>query len=323
MPEPVYFHPEHFVSWLTEPGLASAAYPEPVALSKYLCAVGEYGGNKAAVELQQAVVAVASEKKVSLRRGWKDWQPMEGEFDRLFTGQGRADHFMALFAFIHEYRADLAAWKPQGAKSPPLGKYFVGSDQKVDFRALVDDGRVGLDCIGFAGRYFEAIGVFNGWPGLFPRHYLDRFDPVSDIGKIAPMCVLVWVNGTHIAVIDKVHEGQGLPLDEVKVDICQSSDSAERHGPQRNVGVILKIAIPNHRVLNLADYKRAVDVANPPSEEEKAKLRESLKETVSRTTGYRGGLYFQLKHLGSPAAPVPGFVYVGRRSDLSYAKDPS
>lgn len=293
--------PSEYVNWMTAPGL-HGNFPFDVPLKQYLCAVGEYGGNVNAMALRAAVLAVAKARGRSIRD-----EIEKSNFDRIFTGQGRPEDQTKLMDFIWEFADDFLAY-PGPKKTYPFKKYL---EYKVEnpFPKMVADKMFGLDCIGFVGNYFMNQAVFKGWPGLYPRQYLDRFLPVKSIDEIITGCVLVWVKGTHIALIDAVWDRPS--QEKVRVDICQSS----KGGPQKNLGVVLAQSGGVEYIEFGAYGKEAVG----KSEAELKDLRK--KYTTTGSTGYRGGIFFKIHHLGSPAAPVPGYVYIGRMPDLKFVFD--
>jgi len=168
---------------------------------------------------------------------------------------------------------------------------------------------LGLDCVGFVGRYLEAAGVLSHYPSWYPRNYLDRFLPITRIEDLDDLCVLVWVSGSHVAIIDEVVDRSG--SSERVVTVCESS-SGEATGPQTNQRVLLRVTRGGW--LDFGGYGRAIG-SRRVSEAERAELRREFTRADS-TTGYRGGVFFEMANRGTPAVPVGGHVYVGKLPGL-------
>lgn len=162
----------------------------------------------------------------------------------------------------------------------------------------------GYDCIGFVGRYLEEAGVFPKYPGMYPRHYLDRFFPVQKIGDIDDGCIVVWINGSHIAVIDtKVKIEGGVAT----VNLCMSTSG----GPQTSKGATLT-HIASSTFLDFGSYGKEVD-GKTVTEDERKEIQKKYQASGSR--GYRDGLFFNIA-AGTPSFPNNGTVYVGKMKDL-------
>jgi len=290
--------PSSFVEDLTDPGLWIVPMSDWVGLRKYLCADAGNGGNAKAAQLRNAIRAVV--------KGTEDEPTIHQmgavEYERVFSGQGKPENFSILMHLIWYNKEKFKAYKDATGKTI-LAKYF---DQINPLQAMVDDAMFGMDCIGFVGRYLEDAGIFPTYLPLYPRHYMDRFFPIQQITHMEDLCVIVWVNGTHIAIIDKVRSVNTNRTPSAVVDICQSSSG----GPQLNTRVQLEQTSGEY--LDFGEYGKAVDGHNV-SESEKSQLRKDLIKRGS--VGYRGGLMFNIK-AGSPQIPVTGHVYVGRLPNL-------
>jgi hypothetical protein len=147
--------PGSYVGWMTDdPGL-KGDFPGTVCLNQYLCAVGEFGGNKNAMELRAAVLQIAKDKnrKIADDIGRQD-------FERIFTGQGKPEHQVKLMSFISEFKDDFAGHR--GAKND----YPFAWRSPNPFGGMIGKGYFGLDCIRCVGRYFEMQKVFQSYPSL-------------------------------------------------------------------------------------------------------------------------------------------------------------
>jgi hypothetical protein len=301
--------PSAFVDSLTDPGLMVEGYPQPVSLARYLCADGMHGGNAKAAVLRDALPGLVA---ATPDAGVLAPLIKSGEYNMLFSGQGKAEHFRTVMAVIWRNRDKLKA-------DNRFSKYF-GDKVVSPLQAMVDDTLFGMDCIGFFGRYLEAAGIYPRYMGAYPRQWLDSFIPVTTPYDMDVGCALVWVNGHHIAVIDSFEESnwRANPPHAI-VNICQASNGVA-HGPQTNSRVKL-VRLNQAKALDIARYNQAIKkhdgsgkVVGEISETEKAELRASLTSTVA--TGYRGGIFFDVQE-GNPQAPVRGSVYVGRLANLN------
>ena len=290
--------PSEFVADLIDPGLWIVPLSKWVSLKQYLCAVGEYGGNAKATQLMLAIQKIV--------KGTSDEATIKNigtiDFSRMFTGQGKPEHISQIMHLIWYNKERFADYK-DGSGKQIFAKYF---QQANPIQAMVDEKMFGLDCIGFVGRYLEDSGIFTSYQPLYPRHYLDRFLPIKSISDVEDLCILVWVKGTHIAIIDSVKEVHDK---YVVVDICQSSSG----GPQMNTSV--RLTLTAAEFIDFGAYGKAVDGKNV-TEDEKAALRK--KYTSRGSVGYRGGIFFKVS-LGRPLAPVVGDVYIGKLPGMTKA----
>jgi hypothetical protein len=303
--------PSDFVDSLTDPGLMVDGYPHPVSLRRYLCAVPEHGGNQKAAVLQGALPGLVAG---TADAGVLAPLMKSREYDMLFSGQGKPEHFRTVMAAIWRNKDKVKA-------DSRFTKYFFDKiDVPNPLQAMVDDGLFGMDCIGFFGRYLEAAGVYSQYMGGLPRTWLDTFLPITRPYDMDVGCALVWVHARHIAIIDSFEESNwhANPPHAI-VNICQASNGAA-HGPQTNRRVKL-VRANQAAALDIARYNEAIKkrdengkVIGEVSEKEKEGLRTSLTSTVA--TGYRNGIFFDVLQ-GDPAPPVRGAVYVGRLPNLN------
>lgn len=303
--------PIEFVFELMDLRVPGSPPDNSVALSQYLCAAGEWGGNKKASELRRMIREVGKIRNLELLKS--TFKIDAFEYERIWTGQGKPDHIATVMKFIVDYGDDLKKIK----NTINFIDYYKAISP---LQAMVHDKLFGLDCIGYVGRYLERSGMLTAYPGIYPRQYLDIFDPVRSIAEIEGLCIVVWANGAHIAIIDQVEK----PTDDrgrLFATICQSSSG----GPQLNTqveftqggGDVLDIAAYNKAAAQLEKQARQEKWSAPQLEAEKAQKRKDL-VLRGTTTGYKGGQLFKLQG-GLPASPAQGIVYVAKMKDLKTA----
>jgi len=309
--------PREFVKDLKDPGIWWPPLNDYVKISRYLCSLKGDGGNDKADQLKKAISTIV--------RGTPDEATINRigalEWGRVFTGQGKPDNFAAVISILCDYADQFKAYKD------PSGKAIFAEYYKKDkpIQAMVDDAMLGLDCIGFVGRYIEEAKIWPNYKGLYPRQYLTFFPPIQNIGDMEPVCVLVWINGSHIAVIDAIqYIADWANPQYAVVDICQSSDdktdaTGEARGPQLNKGVRLQVTSSSW--LDFGAYGKAVDGKNFTEDELKEQRKKYMSAQAS-SSGFGGGLMFSVQH-GKPVPPVPGTVYVGKMKDMSWKWFPS
>ena len=224
----------------------------------------------------------------------------------MVNGQGKMDHIRKVMRIIWDRRAQLQGWNDHGRT--PLARHMSSFNP---LQAMVDDRMFGLDCIGFVGRYLEASGA-RGYHGMYPRNYLSVFPPVRDIREVDDLCILVWVSGSHIAIIDRVVERHP---NRLVVDICQSSGG----GPQLNTRATLT-RLGSASFLDFDAYQAAQTQAarehRTLSTEDRTQLQRD--NTTTGATGYHNGIFFDAQG-GTRTLPVPGHVYVGKMPGLTKA----
>jgi hypothetical protein len=300
--------PREFVQDLRDPGIWWPPLNDFVKISQYLCAVKGYGGNDKALQLKQAIATIVRgtpDEATINRIGPQEW-------GMVFTGQGKPDNFAAVISILCDYADQFKAYKDASGKA--IFAEYYKKDKPI--QAMVDDKMLGLDCIGFVGRYLEEAKIWPSYRGMYPRQYLSFFSPIRDIGDMEPVSVLVWINGSHIAVIDAIqYIADWASPQYAVVDICQSSSG----GPQLNKGVRLQIT--SSTWLDFGAYGRAVD-GKTLSEDQLKEQRQKYTSEQASSRGYAGGEMFSVQ-LGDPAPPVRGTVYVGKMKDMSWKWFPS
>ena len=287
-----------------------------VALRAYVCGNGK---NDINAKLMRAALVAAGQKN-NFRLPAAD-KRNSALFEQLFTGQGSPLAFWQMFMTVCLWKNDIKAFGASKGKPGPFDA-IIGSERPdaAIIQDLIDQSYFGMDCIGFVGRYLEAAGLMPGYPGLYPRQYLDLFRPVLNLSEIEDLCVLVWADGTHIAIVDQVvrrPQANGVQVTELVV--CQSANN----GPIVNEGArivetnapdVLDIAAYNRGLAPLQAQLNAKQLTHEQYEtERKALLKASRLANVS--FGYLGGRLF---NFAAPKSGYPaGLVYVGKLRDVT------
>ena len=187
-------------------------------------------------------------------------------YGRLIAGQGYPDDFRIVMGFIADNldavkKLTVHDWKKTVTKdadgknkvkfdaistSTAGQRYFTGDGKpRTVLNNMVAGGVFGVDCIGFISQFLVAAGVWNEYKTYYPADYLRDFKPVERLRDVSRLSLLIWEN-YHIAIVDRVH--QYIPdfarVQQLRVDVCQSSGSAAYSGPQLNKAVLLQ-ATPN------------------------------------------------------------------------------
>jgi hypothetical protein len=192
------------------------------------------------LRVRQAVIADTDGARVA---AWR----------RVFTGQGRPNHLVAVWNYILSHRAALEALPAVNAAmdgredTPALdftwSSWFATGNAP---QAMVRDAVFGYDCLGFIGNYLCAAGLRSDYAEYTVAQYASqlRLQAVADLSLVRPLCLLLWPGGVghaqHIAIIDRVITREELDGGRLllTVDLCQSS----ANGPQCNRRVMLSLS---------------------------------------------------------------------------------
>jgi hypothetical protein len=103
-----------------------------------------------------------------------------------------------------------------------MARYFLGGDPWGDKR--MDLWRhcksyIGLNCNGFVGNYARRIGVAGRSPSIGALDYAPANKRRTSLGAIRANDVLVWTNGNHIAIIDRLNPGGSFTVAESTADV--------------------------------------------------------------------------------------------------------
>jgi hypothetical protein len=112
-------------------------------------------------------------------------------------GGGSVREIQTVLALVHRYWKELRG--SCMSSSPDLQAYV--------------DLYIGLYCSGFVGAYLsEILGYAGKAPGV-NKDILEKFAPVcwrhSCLDETYPRDVLVWTDGSHVAIIDHIWPGEG------------------------------------------------------------------------------------------------------------------
>lgn len=286
-----------------------------VRLAAYVCGNGKNDVN--AKVMRAALVAAAQKNRFTLPP--KDARNQH-LFETLFTGQGSPLAFWQMFMTTCLWKNDIKAYGARTGKPGPF-ENIIG-DERPDHQIiqdLIDRKYFGMDCIGFVGRYLEAAGVLSAYMGLYPRQYLDMFTPVRSLAELDDLCVLVWADGSHIAIVDQVLRRTTQQGVVTEVVVCQSAND----GPIVNERARI-VEASAQSVLDIAAYNKALAALEAQRSRKEIKTHDEFESkrqalikslrTQTSTVGYRGGRLF---HFGPPKAGYPsGTVYIGRMANL-------
>lgn len=285
-----------------------------VRLAAYVCGNGTNDVN--AKVMRAALVHAAKQNKFPLPPTDARNQRM---FETIFTGQGSPFAFWQMFMTTCLWKDDIKSYGAKPGKPGPFDS-IVGNGRANHqiIQDLIDLNYWGMDCIGFVGRYLEAAGILPAYPGLYPRQYLDLFRPVQSLAEIDELCVLVWANGSHIAIVDQVSRTSTKQGVITELVVCQSAND----GPIVNERARI-IEASAQSVLDIAAYNKALPalqaqlagkaIDNATYEAKRQELVKTL-VTKSGVSGYLGGRLFTF---APPKAGYPaGTVYVGRMAGL-------
>jgi hypothetical protein len=214
--------PSDYVTALTDPGLSVDGTSAQVPLQQYLSP--KYGGGNRVANILHGALWQILKSREGPRPGDEHFLgvPYERRW-RITNGQGRADDIGLLMGSFWRNRDRLSV-----SVSAEFADYFPDDAGPEDLiGGLVDRKVFGLDCVGFVGRYLEAAGVYNDYPHYVPENYLRNgdFPAITEVSQLDVLCVLVWANNAHVAIIDWIdewHFDDAWPAYGL-VTICQSS----------------------------------------------------------------------------------------------------
>lgn len=274
-----------------------------VSLTSYCSA--KYGDSSNTNKLRAAI-----EKYSPATKG----QIPAADYNRIWSGQGQIVDFEIVLGAVN-------ANKDKFAADPGFKAYFKNADF---LQAMLDDGCLGIDCIGFVGTYLDFAGINRGYYASVPMDYCNAFPFVQSLADIRPLSVVVHCSGTHIQIIHTIEQ---VHTDHLVVTLCQSS----KGGPQINKGVVLRRG--TGAVLDVVKFrsqkaqrtsKEAYDAKYPPGSkrpsygvfvnEAEADLRKECMVQPANGIGYRGGAVFSVD--GQGGNPITGNVYVGSLKNL-------
>lgn len=285
----VTIKPSEFVRELIAPGLEVEGAGR-VPLTRYVSSVADFGGNKECEDVLGPLQSMKDGRGEKLIKKTRN-------FGRLMTGQGYPADFKLVMAFLVQHMAEVkklktSTWEKQKGDAPgqpttmvakgsktAFERYFKGDESpNAVLRKMVAGGVFGMDCIGFVSQYLVRAGVWNEYKTYYPGDYVREFKPVANIGEVKRLNLLIWGN-YHIAIIDRIHTSfldHGKKV--LRVDVCQSSNSNEAHGPQLN-------------------------------------QRVELRETYG---AYKGHRLFKISNVGTPGMPVTDDCYIASMKDLTW-----
>lgn len=167
----------------------------------YLCANPSFGGNADAAAFWDIVMQVANATR-----------PKAIPFDGYSVGMTKVGK-----ASTAQCRNALElAWKVH-ERLPAKYKDWMGDDPQAGLQ-WVSDQFCGLDCNGFVGNYFRAIGMQYPGPESSPGEINQSARTHrATVQEIQPFDVVVWTNNSHVAIIDSVDQTSGT------IDLVQAS----------------------------------------------------------------------------------------------------
>jgi hypothetical protein len=126
-----------------------------------------------------------------------------------------------------------------------LGLIGVKGTVEADMKVWCRD-YIGLDCNGFVGNYTRDWGVLipdlkalRDLPNTLPINFAPVGRRLSRIQDLHANDILVWTDGQHIAIIDKVEsiatDGKGTPT--ALVWVCESTGSSSLEGDKHTDGL--------------------------------------------------------------------------------------
>ena len=236
-------------------------------------------------------------------------------YNRIWSGQGEIVDFETILGAVNDQKEKFAA-------DPFFKKYFT---QTNFLQAMLDDGCLGIDCIGFIGTYLDFACINRGYYASVPMDYSNGFPFVQSLTEIKPLSVVIHCSGTHIQIINSIDQ---ISNDRLAITICQSSSG----GPQINKGVTLRrgtgpvIDVVKFRAEKGQRTSQAAYEAKKAkfptysnsyrdfvNEAEKALRAECMIEPPNGI-GYRNGAVFSID--GAGKNPVAGNVYIGSLKTL-------
>lgn len=295
------FSPAEYVDALKNmsvDGYAGSPYGA-VSLSSYCSA--KYGDNSNTGRLRAAIEKYSPTTKGAFG---------PGRYERVWSGQGEIVDFETILGAVNSN-------KEKFASDPFFKRYFVGPNF---LQAMLDDGCLGIDCIGFVGTYLDFACINRGYYASVPMDYCTAFPFVQSFTQIGALSVVVHCNGAHIQIINSIER---VSNDNLVVTLCQSS----KGGPQINRGVslrkgtgvvtdVVKFRAEKGRRTSQAAYA-AAKAADPTYSksyrdfvnEAEAALRKECATVPASGLGYGDGAVFAVD--GADGNPVSGNVYIG------------
>ena len=279
-------------------------FPYGVVSLKSYCSA-KYGDSSNSNKLKAAIEKYAPAVKGQFKAD---------DYARIWSGQGQIVDFETILGAVN-------ANQEKFKTDPGFKGYFA----KTDFlQAMLDDGCLGIDCIGFVGTFLDFAGINRGYYASVPMDYSNAFPFVQSFAEIRPLSVVVHCSGTHIQIINSIEQTHA---DRLVVTLCQRS----KGGPQINTGVTLRRgtgavldvarfrAQKAERTSQAAYEQKYAGGSNRPSyrdfvNEAEAELRKECMTEPPNGLGYRQGAIFNID--GHGGNPVSGNVYVGTMKGL-------